>query len=128
MSVKITFGLCAALIALGAVEAPAQPLPPTQPLKLVRLYQGRRAPEDIDRVSRKIRIGKDGRVSISNVSGDIVVSVSSGDEVSIDATKRGSRGDFDRVRIVIDDKPGRVDVRTDYSPWRGGNSVSVDYS
>src|SRR5215831_6563993 len=131
MRVKITFALCATLVALGAAEAPAQPLGPAQPLQplqLVRLYQGRRAPEDTDRVSRKVRIGKDGRVSISNLSGDIVVSASSGDEVSIDATKRGSRGDFDRVRIVIDDKPGRVDIRTDYSPWRGGNNVSVDYN
>jgi DUF4097 and DUF4098 domain-containing protein YvlB len=120
---KTTFALCATLIALGAAEAPAQPL------QFVRLYQGRRAPEDTDRVSRKVRIGKDGRVSISNVSGDIVVSTSSGDEVSIDAIKRGSRSDFDRVRIVIDDRPGRVDIRTDYGfPWRSGTNVSVDYN
>ena len=122
MGVKTTFALCASLLALGAAEAPAQPL------KLARLYQGRRAPEDTDRLSRKVRVGRDARVSISNVSGDIVVSAVGGDEVSIDATKRGSRSDFDRVRIVIDDRPGRVDIRTDYGmPWNS-NNVSVDYN
>ena len=123
MGVKTTFALCASLLALGAAEAPAQPL------KLARLYQGRRAPEDTDRLSRRVRAGKDARISISNVSGDIIVSASSGDEVSIDAVKRGSRSDFDRVRIVIDDRPGRVDIRTDYGPgWRNDNNVSVDYN
>jgi len=119
---KMTFVLSASLIVLGAAEVPAQPL------QLVRLYQGRRAPEDTDRLSRKLRIGRDGRVSISNVSGDIVVSAGSNDEVSIDAIKRGSRGDFDRVRIVVDDRPGRVDIRTDYGPSWNGNNVSVDYN
>jgi DUF4097 and DUF4098 domain-containing protein YvlB len=123
MGVKTTFALCASLVALGAAEVPAQPL------QLVRLYQGRRAPDDTDRLSRKVRVGRDGRVSISNVSGEIVVSASSGDEVSIDAIKRGSRSDFDRVRVVIDDRPGRVDIRTDYgSQWNGSTNVSVDYN
>jgi DUF4097 and DUF4098 domain-containing protein YvlB len=123
MGGKTTFALCASLIALGAAEVPAQPL------EFVRLYQGRRPPEETDRLSRRVRVGKDARISITNVSGEIVVSASSGDEVSINAVKRGSRSDFDRVRIVIDDRPGRVDIRTDYGPpWRDGNSVSVDYT
>jgi DUF4097 and DUF4098 domain-containing protein YvlB len=123
MGVKTTFALCASLLALGAAEATAQPL------NLVRLYQGRRAPEDTERLSRKVRVGRDARISIANVSGEIVISAASGDEVSIDAVKRGSRSNFDRVRIVIDDRPGRVDIRTDYGTgWRGDNNVSVDYN
>src|SRR4051812_26814568 len=39
-----------------------------------RAYQGReRGPEQTDRFSRKVKIGRDGRVSVSNISGDITV-------------------------------------------------------
>jgi DUF4097 and DUF4098 domain-containing protein YvlB len=95
-------------------------------------YQGRRGPEQTEAFSRKVKLGRDGRVSISNISGEITVTAASGDEVSIDAVKRG-RGDramLDRVRIVVDDRLGRVEVRTDYGADRysGDNNVSVDYT
>ena len=112
-------------------DAAAQP-PAPPPLRLARLYQGRREPEQSERISRKVRIGRDGRVSVSNISGDITISASGGEEVSIDAVKRGSRRYFDRVSVVIDDKPGRVDVSTQYDQsFRGvnnNNDVSVDYT
>jgi hypothetical protein len=118
------------LLLLAASHAAAQQPPPAPPRpSLARLYQGRRAPEQSDRLSRKVRLGRDGHVSISNISGNIVVSSAAGDEVSIDAVKHGDRGSLDRVRIVIDDRPGRVDVSTDYESFRfGGNNVSVDYT
>jgi DUF4097 and DUF4098 domain-containing protein YvlB len=98
-----------------------------------RTYQGRdRGPEQTDRFSRKVKIGRDGRVSVSNISGDIVVTGGSGDEVSIEAVKR-SRGDQAQlalVRIVVEDRAGRVDVRTEYDNSRAfrNNNVSVDYT
>jgi Putative adhesin len=100
------------------------------------LYQGRRSPEQTETFARKIKVGRDGRVSISNISGVITVTAASGDEVSIDAVKRGraDRGDLDRVRIVVEEHPGRVDVRTDYGrppfPDRlfRDDRVSVDYT
>jgi len=124
---RLTFlAAAASVFLLSAPSAFAQP--PAPPARPVRLYQGRRAPEQSDRVSRKIKLGRDGRVSIANISGEIVVSAGGGDEVTIDAVKHGDRGSLDRVRIAIDDRPGRVDISTDYGSWRfGSNNVSVDY-
>src|SRR5262249_35705575 len=54
-----------------------------------------------------------------------------GDEVSIDAVKRGrDQSQLANVRIVVDDRPGRVDVRTEYDSGRfsRNNNVSVDYT
>src|SRR5262249_57794239 len=54
-----------------------------------------------------------------------------GDEVSIDAVKRGrDQSQLANVRIVVDDRPGRVDVRTEYDSGRfsRNNNVSVDYA
>ena len=92
-------------------------------------YQGRtRGAEQSDRVSRKIKLARNGSMSVSNISGDIIVTAGSGDEVSIEAVKhwRGDRGQLEDVRIDINEAPSRVDVRTNYL---GRNShVSVDYT
>jgi DUF4097 and DUF4098 domain-containing protein YvlB len=92
-------------------------------------YQGRnRGPEQTERFSRKVKIGRDGRVSVGNIAGDITVTGGSGDEVSIEAIKRtrADRSELSRVQIIVDDRPGRVDIRTEHS---GQNDhVSVDYT
>jgi DUF4097 and DUF4098 domain-containing protein YvlB len=72
-------------------------------------------------------VGRDGRVSIGNIAGDITVTGGTGDEVSIEAVKRtrGDAGQLASVHIVVDDRAGRLDVRTDHT---GRNDrVSVDY-
>jgi DUF4097 and DUF4098 domain-containing protein YvlB len=92
-----------------------------------RSYQGR-GTEQTERFSRKVRVGRDGRVSISNISGDITVTAGSGDEASIEAVKktRGDRDELGRVQIVVEDHAGHVDVHTDHT---GRNDrVSVDYT
>ena len=95
-------------------------------------YQGRRGPEQSDTFSRRVRVGREGRVSISNISGAITVTAASGDEMSIDAVKRtrGDRSELGRVAIVVEEYPGRVDIRTDYGRDRAyrGEPVSVDYT
>jgi DUF4097 and DUF4098 domain-containing protein YvlB len=93
-------------------------------------YQGRnRGPdrnEQTDRLSRRIKLSPNGSVSVSNISGDIVVTAGSGDEVSIEAVKRSRRGRASDVAIDINEAPSRVDIRTNYV---GGNSdISVDYA
>jgi DUF4097 and DUF4098 domain-containing protein YvlB len=92
-------------------------------------YQGRnRGPEQTEHFSRKIRIGRDGRVSVGNIAGDIVVTGGSGDEVSIDAIKRtrADRSELGSVQIDVVERAGRVDVRTEHT---GRNDhVSVDYT
>jgi hypothetical protein len=92
-----------------------------------------RSGEQTEHFSRKVRLGRDGRVNVSNISGDIVVNAAAGDEVSIEATKRasGSQGDLANVRIVVDERGGIVDVRVDHeggSMGRHGDHVSVDFT
>jgi DUF4097 and DUF4098 domain-containing protein YvlB len=96
-------------------------------------YQGRnRGPEQTERISRRVRIGRDGRFSIFNVAGDITITGGSGDEVSIEALKRtrGDRSALGRVQIDVEERPGRVEVRTEYERNRSDRSadVSVDYT
>jgi DUF4097 and DUF4098 domain-containing protein YvlB len=99
-------------------------------------YQGRNnGPEQTERFSRKVKIGRDGRFSLSNISGDITVTTGSGDEVSIDAVKRtrGDKSELGRVQINVDERGGRVDVQTDHGQNRRdrdnrSDHVSVDYT
>jgi DUF4097 and DUF4098 domain-containing protein YvlB len=101
-----------------------------------RAYQGRNnGPEQTERFTRKVKVGRDGRVSLANIAGDITVTAGSGDEVSIDAVKRtrGDRSELAAVQIVIDERPGRLEVRTEGERNRSdrnrrGNQVSVDYT
>jgi hypothetical protein len=94
------------------------------------LYQGRRGPEQSDTFSRKYRIGRDGRVSIQNVAGEISVSVGPGDEVSIEAVKRtrGDRSELNRVDVIVEEHAGRVDVRTEHGAFFRDDHVSVDFT
>jgi putative adhesin len=99
-----------------------------------RAYQGRNSQEQTERVSRKVRIGRDGRVTIANISGEIVVTAGGGDEVSIEAVKRtrGDRGELADVEVVIDERAGRVDIRAEHGRFRDrgrrGDSASVDFT
>lgn len=92
-------------------------------------YQGRdRGPERTERFSRRIKIGRDGRVSVQNIAGDITVTGGPGDDVSIEAVKRtrGDQSQLQSVHIDVDEHTGRVDVRTTHT---GRNDrVSVDYT
>jgi DUF4097 and DUF4098 domain-containing protein YvlB len=94
------------------------------------LYQGRRGPEQSDTFSRKYRIGRDGRVSIQNVAGEISVGVGPGDEVSIEAVKRtrGDRSELNRVDVIVEEHAGRVDVRTEHGAFFRDDHVSVDFT
>jgi len=100
-----------------------------------RAYQGRNGPEQTERFSRKVKAGRDARISIGNIAGDIVVTGGSGDEVSIEAVKRtrGDRSELAAVRITVDERAGRIDVRTEGEQNRSdrnrrGSQVSVDYT
>ena len=59
-------------------------------------YQGRNnGPEQTERFSRKVKIGRDGRFSLSNIAGDIIVTAGSGDEVSIEAIATTEQSELD---------------------------------
>ena len=110
-----------------AVALPAAGSPAQRAARFV--YQRRTAgPDQTDRFSGRYRIGRDGRVSITNIAGDIVVTAGSGDEVAVEAVKRtrGDRSELASVRIQVDSGPGRVDIQTLHT---GRNDrVSVDYT
>ena len=139
---RLTLPFVIAGVALAAAPVGAQEPDPGIALRevvraaTVRAYQGRNAgPEQTERFSRKVKIGRDGRVSVSNISGDIVVTAGSGDEVSIEAVKRtrGDRSELAGVEIVVDERAGRVDVHAEHDRYRSdrgrrGDSASVDFT
>jgi DUF4097 and DUF4098 domain-containing protein YvlB len=97
--------------------------------RVVSGYQGRnRGPEQTESFSRKVKVGRDGRINIGNIAGDIIVTGGSGDEVAIEAVKRtrGDRSELAAVHINVDERGGRVDVRTDHTGRT--DHVSVDYT
>src|SRR5262249_41996969 len=88
-----------------------------------RAYQGRNTgPEQTERFSRKIRLGRDGRLTVSNIAGDMTVTTGAGDEVSINAVKRtrGDRSELAGGQIPVAERPGRVDVGTEPDKNRRG--------
>ena len=90
--------------------------------------QDRRGAEETERISRQFRIGANGRLTLSNISGEIVLTAGSGEEVTLEAVKRtrGPRSELASVVIDIDERPGRVDIRTRHT---GRNDrASVDYT
>ena len=99
-------------------------------------YQGRNnGPEQTERFSHKAKIGRDGRFSLSNIAGDITVTAATGDEILIEAVKRtrGDKSELARVQITVDERGGRVDVRTEHEQNRTDRNrysdhVSVDYT
>jgi len=126
----------ATALALTAAAASAQTVDAGALRAMVRsavhsgAYQGRdRGPEQTDRFSGKYKIGRDGRLSLANISGDITVTGGSGDEVSVEAIKRtrGDRSTLGDVRVQVDNAPTRVDIRTEY-PRSSRTNISVDYT
>ena len=97
-------------------------------IALPAVAQDRRGDEQTERISRKFKIGATGRLALSNISGDIAVTAGSGDEVTLEAVKRtrGDRSELSSVVIEIDDRPGRVDIRTRHTARR--DRSSVDYT
>ena len=133
---RLTMPFVIAGLAMAAMPAGAQDADLRIVLRdLARAYQGRNGPEQTERFSRKVKVGRDARVSIDNIAGSIVVTGGAGDEVSIEAVKRtrGDRSELAAVRITVDERAGRVEVRTEGEQNRSnrsrrGSQVSVDYT
>ena len=93
-----------------------------------------RGPEFTEAFSRTVRLGRNGTFDLQNVSGDIVITGGGGDDVRIDATKRvrspnetEARTLLSEIVIQVQERSGRVEVRTDY-PRRRNWSGGVDYT
>ncbi len=130
---RFRLSLMVAALVAGAVSAAAQDDPRVEARArvhaaraLARAYQGR-GTEETERFSRRVKIGRDGRVTVSNISGDIVVTGGAGDEVSIEAVKRArDRETLKNVEIMVLDRPGRLDVSTNF--LGRSEHVAVDYT
>ncbi|MDE3154059.1 MAG: DUF4097 family beta strand repeat protein [Acidobacteriota bacterium] len=89
------------------------------------------AGQDAAQFSRTVTVGAASSLTVSNLSGRITVTGTSGHEIRIDAAKRAGGGpargsQLDDVNIDVAEHGDRVEVRTLY---RGGSShVSVDYT
>lgn len=126
---RLTATLLAAAMVAGAAGAEAQQRRrPTGESTVA--YQGAGSAQG-DRFSRKVRLGRDGRFSLSNIDGEVVITGGSGEDVEIEAVKRARGGrSLDDVSIEVETRSGRVDVRTVYPRGnrRGAGSVSVAYT
>jgi len=89
--------------------------------------QNRGGPEETERNTWQLKLPEDGRFSLVNVAGNILVNGASGDAVVLEAIKRtnGSRDELARVRVDIFERPGRLDVRTRHL---GPDRTAVDYN
>jgi DUF4097 and DUF4098 domain-containing protein YvlB len=90
-------------------------------------------PEITEAFSRTVRLGRNGTFDLQNVSGDIAVTGGGGDDVRIEATKRvrapnetEARAILAELVIQVQERSGRVEVRTDY-PRRRNWSGGVDF-
>ena len=93
----------------------------------------RGGPEYTDKISRTLKLGRNGTFDLQNVSGDIVVTGGGANEVRIEAIKRvrhpnesEARALLQAIEVRIEERNGDVEVRTDYPRrnWSGG----VDYT
>lgn len=130
-------------MALGAAGAqPPPPAPPAPPAAPKPAPAPKAAPASwdstgqTDRITRTIKVSDPSSLILSNVAGDIVVSGTSRGEIHIEAVKRAKAGDpaevkrqLDSTTIEIEERTGRVEVRTRYTDGQHKHSwVSVDYT
>ncbi len=75
-------------------------------------------PQEVEKFSKTVPLGKTGSVVVTNIAGDITVTGGAGDQVVIDAVKRGRTADDLRaIQIEVIAAEGRVEVATRYPRW-----------
>jgi hypothetical protein len=117
-----------------------------QPVPLVRAHAGdrsawferysdsRHGPEQSETWSRTFKVGPNGSLDLSNVSGEVVVTGGPGDEIRVDATKRVRAKDandgkqlLSALTIEATEAAGRIEIHTQYPRGRD-ISAEVDYT
>jgi DUF4097 and DUF4098 domain-containing protein YvlB len=95
-------------------------------------YEARQGPETIEKIANRFKVGPNGTLDISNLSGRIVVNAGGADTIVVDAMKRirSREGDvksqLERTVVSMTEHGGRVEVRTTYN---GRDSrAAVDYT
>jgi DUF4097 and DUF4098 domain-containing protein YvlB len=82
-----------------------------------------------EKFSKTVPLAKGGSLDLANISGDIVVTGGAGDQIVIDAVKRGKTAeDLKAVAIEVTATANRVEVRAQYPRERRNVNVSVDFT
>jgi DUF4097 and DUF4098 domain-containing protein YvlB len=146
-AMRVTRSLIVSFCTLLATGATAQsafpPAVPVAPSSAVtphgawfeRFQESRSGPESSDRWTRTFKVGPSGSLDLSNISGDIVITGGSGDEIRVEAVKsvRGrdtaeTKRHLDAVTIDATERAGRVEISTTYPRSQNNISVDVDYT
>lgn len=141
------------IITLAALSAPATParaqmlperiravISDRVELRTAHYQQGRE--EQTTRETKTVKIGADGELSLSNISGDIVVTRGSGSDATIEIVKTARARTADEARellglvnVTVTERAGRAEVKTVYpqgDEMRRNNrrnvNVSVNYT
>ena len=141
---RIPLAVIALLLSAASTEAALTnrlPSPDDTPRAawLDRFAETRQGPEQTDRVVQTIKVGTGGALDLSNISGDVRVTGSTGNEITVEAIKRVRHRDADEarrllqeLRVDIASVGDRVEVRTSYPRRSGGSdrgiSARVDYT
>ena len=95
--------------------------------------EAERGPDFVDRTTRAFKVAGPTTVALANVSGRITVSAAAGSEVRLEIVKRvraateaDAKPRLDATRVEIEERAGRIDVRTEHT--RGRHGASVDYT
>jgi hypothetical protein len=93
--------------------------------------------DETEKFEKTYPFNANGRVSISNVNGSIIVEAGDRNEVKLEYVKTAdSKERLADVEIKIDSKPDSFSVETDYGNWKGknnddrwrnGGKLQVDY-
>jgi hypothetical protein len=92
-----------------------------------------RGPQYRDTFTKTVRLGRNGRLELENLSGDVDITASSGDDVKVTATKSvrangesEGRAALTATEINVTERPGLVTITS--RPTRGRfSSIAVDY-
>lgn len=137
----VPLAVAALLLVAGGWPAAASALEQDAPTaRVAREGEAQGRQEIVERVSQTVRVGGDGSLDLSGISGDVRVTGVGGSDIVIEATKRARHPDaeqarrlLDELRVEITHVGSRVEVRTIYprrfTGVRGpGWSASVDYT
>jgi hypothetical protein len=90
-------------------------------------------PEATERVSHRLRLGRNGTFELQSFAGDVIITGGRGDDVRVDATKRvrhrlssTARSMLPAVRIDVVERGGNIELRTN-QPRRRDVWTAVDY-
>ena len=85
--------------------------------------------QETEKFSKTVPLPKGGSLDLSNISGDVAITGGAGDQVVIEAVKRGRTAeDLKLVEIQVATTATRVEVRTQYPRERRNINVSVDFT